>query len=306
LTNYRSSLIVYHCGLSALGIMMTWTNYHTHCYLCDGAGEPEAYVQVAVEQGMKALGFSSHASVPFENSWTLSEQNWVTYQQCITQLQRTYADQLPIFFGLEIDYIPGVISPRDAHFAHLDYCIGAIHFVDQDAQGRPWTIDGPLESFEQGMQQVYQGDVRPVVERFYALVREMVQIACPDVIAHFDLIKKNNTGGRYFAETEPWYQAAAFETLETIAQADTILEVNTGGITRKRTDALYPSTWLLERCFELGIPLTLSADAHEPQHVSAGFAEAAQVLQAVGYRELYYLGASGWRACDFTPAGLAL
>lgn len=285
---------------------MTWANYHTHCDLCDGHGRPEAYVRQALQQGARALGFSSHAPLPFETVWTMKPADLEGYCRLIQDLKRRHAGDLPIFLGLEIDYIPAITSPKAPCFESigLDFSIGAVHFVGTDGDDTPWTVDGPPELFARGLARGHQGNIRAVVETYYALVREMVQTAPPDVVAHLDLVKKNNRGHKYFSEAESWYRQAVFDTLEVIAAAGVILEVNTGGIARQRTDALYPSPWILGRCFDLDIPLTLSADAHRPEHITAGFADAGGVLLEAGYRELYVLGAAGWQPCGFTTTGL--
>jgi len=285
---------------------MAWTNYHTHCYLCDGHGRPEDYVAEAIRQGAWGLGFSCHAPLPFETAWNMKAGDLEPYCRLVRDLGKAHIQDLPLFLGLEIDFIPEVIGPNAPLFqaANLDFTIGAVHFVGQDGDGVPWTVDGPPDQFACGLKSGYGGDIRRVAETFYALVRKMVETDCPDIIAHFDLVKKNNSGGKYFSEDAPWYRRAVFETLDVIAASGAILEVNTGGIVRKRTDALYPSAWILERCLELDIPLTLNADAHEPQHVTSGFAGAARVLLEVGYRELYTLRADGWQPQPFTPDGL--
>lgn len=277
---------------------MRWANFHTHSNFCDGVGEPQGYVVEAIKQGVAALGFSSHAPLPFSTSWHMPPGALAGYCQTVRRLQQENAGRLPIFLGLEIDFIPGVTSPQAPRFQPfgLDYTIGSVHFVDRTPEGVLWEIDGHPESFARGLEEGFGGDIRRLVESYYGLIREMVQTACPDVIGHFDVIKKNNPRERYFSETEPWYKEAVFETLDVIAASQRILEVNTGGIVRKRTDALYPSPWILERCLALDIPVTLSSDAHMPEHVTAGFDGAADVLWEIGFREVYQLSSTGWGA----------
>ena len=285
---------------------MAWANYHTHCYLCDGHEQPQDYVAEAIRQEASGLGFSCHAPVPFETMWNMNAADLKSYCHLVRELGQRHAQDLPLFLGLEIDFIPHVVGPSSPQFQtiNLDFTIGAIHFVGHDGDGVPWTVDGPPDQFAYGLENGYGGDIRHVTETFYRLVREMVETDCPDVIAHLDLVKKNNTGGKYFSEEASWYRRSVFDTLDVIAASGAILEVNTGGIVRKRTDALYPSTWILEHCLALNIPLTVSADAHEPRHITSGFGNAAGVLLDLGYEELYILGTAGWQPRPFTPHGL--
>ena len=47
------------------------TNYHTHTTWCDGKDTPEAVVVAAIEKGFYAIGFSSHAMLPEDDTVTL-------------------------------------------------------------------------------------------------------------------------------------------------------------------------------------------------------------------------------------------
>ncbi|MEM7034902.1 MAG: PHP domain-containing protein, partial [Chloroflexota bacterium] len=171
---------------------MTWTNYHTHCYLCDGQGELEAYVAEARQQGLYALGFSSHAPLPFENDWTLSAEGLQTYVAKINQLKMECAETLPIYLSLEIDYIPGETSPTIPRFQSigLDYTLGAVHFAGKDDQGEYWSIDHTAEVFVAGLKAIYDNNIQAAVGTYYQIVRDMIKNHCPDVVAHLDLIKK--------------------------------------------------------------------------------------------------------------------
>lgn len=285
---------------------MTWTNYHTHSHFCDGVGEPQAYVEQALKENLKALGFSSHAPLPFEDDWTLTFDTLPTYCDTIKELKKQHAPELPIYLSLEIDYIPDEASPTAAKFqtVGLDYTIGAVHFAGLDHQGKPWSIDHTPEIFAEGLALVYNNQVQPAVELYYHLVREMIEHHCPDIVAHLDLIKKNNTQGKYFGEEEAWYQVAVIQTLDVLAESSAILEVNTGGLARGRTDSFYPSPWILELCYERNIPLTLNADAHQPNLLTAEFSNAATLLQTIGYQALYIFDQDHWRPCPFSKNGL--
>ncbi|MCX7766895.1 MAG: histidinol phosphate phosphatase, partial [Candidatus Sumerlaeia bacterium] len=127
---------------------------------------------------------------------------------------------------------------------------------------------------------------------------------CPDIIGHLDLIKKNNKQDKFFSETEGWYKEIVMRTLKTIAGSKAIIEVNTGGLTRKRCDALYPSLWILENILKLNIPITLNSDAHNPNELIGHFKETAEVLKNIGFKHIYVLTDEGWKACNFSVTGL--
>jgi histidinol-phosphatase (PHP family) len=274
---------------------MIRANYHTHCSYCDGGGLPEDFVKESVARKMAALGFSCHAPLPFPNAFTMAVEKLGEYVSTVQELKRKYAGDICVYLGLEIDFIPGLETFQSSFSAlGLEYSIGSVHYVDCDEQGNPWAIDADLETFADGMTGVYHGNGRAAVERYYALVREMVQETRHDMVGHLDIIKKNNGSGRFFSEDAPWYDAAVEETLALIAEKSRIVEVNTAGL-RKRV-GLYPSVDILKRCKEFNILLTINSDAHQPADVDADYPEVRDLLLSIGYKEIYQLTPHGWES----------
>src|SRR5690349_1115306 len=104
-----------------------WANYHTHTFYCDGKGTVDDYVAACREQGVAQIGFSSHAPLPFPCKWCMDLRLLGAYLRDIREARQSNPD-VEIYSGLEIDYIPGVISP--SRFAQdLDYTVGSVHFV---------------------------------------------------------------------------------------------------------------------------------------------------------------------------------
>ncbi len=285
---------------------MAWTNYHGHCHYCDGKLPPEEHVRQAIRNGMPALGISSHAPVDFSSSWAMPPRRLPDYVAEMRQLRAQYADQIQLYMGLEVDYIPHRIQVRSPHIlaAGLDYTVGSVHFVDAYADGTPWEIDGPHAGFLKGLHAIFGGDAVAVVKRFYALNREMIREGCPDVVGHLDKIKMQSEGGVLFDEHADWYRAEVLATLEEIQTAGTIVEVNTRGAYKKRVGGTYPSPWILERMFARKIPVCLNSDAHHPDELERDFDIAAAQLLQIGYRELWVLLDGEWQARPFGVNGL--
>lgn len=295
---------------------MYWTNYHTHCRFCDGMGEPSEYAVAAEEQRVMRLGFSSHAPLPWKTDWTMDPADLEAYVEAVERLKDDPMFHTQVFCGLEIDFIPEVDwAPRAGQFPSvaLDYIIGSIHFCGVFDSGEHWSIDDGADEFARGVETLFGGEPRRAVEAYYARLRDMVRVAPPDVLAHIDVVKKNNvrlapgeSRRRYFQEDEPWYVAAVEETLEAIAASPSIVEVNTGGLARGRCDDLYPSRWILERCHALGAPVTLSADGHRTDELTALFPETAALLREIGFETLRILGEDGWTDHPFSADGVVL
>jgi histidinol-phosphatase (PHP family) len=266
---------------------MILTNYHTHTRFCDGSSEPVAYVTEAIKKDFKCLGFSAHAPLPFENAWSLADGDMDAYCKSIQALKTAYTNHPEIYLSLEIDYIPGVSPPfADLQKQHqLDYVLGAVHLVKNPEGSDLWFIDGPPANYDKGLNHIFHGDIHLAVGCYYAQLQEMLQTQKPDMVAHFDKIKMNNRQ-RYFQESETWYKDHITKTLEVIAQSGTIVEVNTRGIYTGKCVSLYPGTTVLKQCFEMNIPVTVSADAHKPADINLFFAETEMKLKDIGYKSI--------------------
>jgi histidinol-phosphatase (PHP family) len=285
---------------------MPWTNYHSHTHFCDGIMGPEAYAAEAFAQGLWAYGFSSHAPLPYPASWGMRPDLLPTYLAQIARLQADYRGKLQLYAGLEVDYVPGKLGPMHPSILGLglDYLIGSVHFVDTLADGTGWEIDGAHPVFLRGVREIFGGNVRRAVSRYYELTRQMVQQEPPAVVGHLDKIKIQNEEGRLFSETEPWYREEVMATLQAIARAGLVLEVNTRGIYKQKTPELYPSQWVLAQVRNLQIPLTLNSDAHHPREITEQFSYAAAILRGVGFTHLHSLYENRWQPFRFTEQGL--
>jgi histidinol-phosphatase (PHP family) len=83
-------------------------------------------------------------------------------------------------------------------------------------------------------------------------------------------------------------------TLELIKKSGTIVEVNTRGIYKGRSEELFPGTKILQKIRQLGIPVTISADAHRPEELSLYFNEAFTILKNIGFDRLMFFTRVGW------------
>lgn len=222
-------------------------NLHTHTRFSDGSSDPEVYIKEAVRQGFHTLGFSDHSPVPFENNFAIRQDELEDYIRVILKLKNDYSrkigvPEIDILLALEIDFIPGVTLPID-HYREIysfDYFIGSVHLVKHEDSGRLWFIDGPdVTIYDKGLKEIFSGDPRKAVTSYYRQVQEMILTQKPDIVGHLDKIKMYNRG-RYFSEQESWYVKLVEDTLDIVAEVGCVLEVNTRGIYKKRSETLFP------------------------------------------------------------------
>lgn len=275
---------------------MRLVNFHTHCFFCDGEGEPESFVEDAIRQGFSAIGFSSHAPLPFYISFVMANDQIENYCTTINSLKEKYRDQIEIYMGLEIDYVPGVVGPRSPQFAALglDYTIGSIHLIQDQKTGEYFAVDENEKVFERILFNIFDGDMQKFGAKYFSLIRAMLAEHKPDIVGHLDLLKKLNKDEKYFREDEAWYQDEVMKTLAVIAKSDCVVEVNTGGISRGYTKMPYPSIWILHECKTLNIPVILNSDAHVSRNLATFFTEAVAILKEAGYTEQRILDQGKW------------
>ncbi len=264
-------------------------NHHAHTRYSDGIGEPEDYIRAALATNFTSYGFSDHAPIPRGDRGSMKMAELPAYVRETERLRAAYAGQLKVFRSLEVDYIPDVINVASPHIqaADLDYTVGAVHYVDYLEDGRPWSFQQRNPTFERGIDTIFGGDARRMVERYYALVREMIERHPPDILAHLDRIKRRNGEGRYWDEEADWYVKTVEETLDAVQAAGLIMEVNTRGIYLGETTATFPSQWIVRRAHERGIRLQVNSDAHAPHHIDGAFEQAFGMLRQLGVKEVW-------------------
>lgn len=273
-------------------------NLHTHSIYSDGKSQPREIVEEAVRQGLHTLGFSEHSPLPFDNTFSVKSEKMPDYVAAIHQLREEFRDKVDIYCALEADYITGTSEPfavtKERY--RLDYVIGGVHLVGQSANpDEIWFIDGSrYEVYDEGLQKFFDGDIRRAVRRFYEQSNEMIEREQFDVIAHFDKIKMHNRD-RYFHEGESWYRRLALETLDLIREKGLVMEINTRGIYKRRYNGYYPSPWLMEEAYKMGIPAVISADAHHYSEISLEFAGAEEALKKAGYTAVVCWKDGSWR-----------
>ena len=281
------------------------SNYHTHSCYCDGRGKPYEFVEYALSHGFSALGFSGHSPLPFKNNFSIKDYDG--YCNDIRSLKEKYAGRIEIKLGLEIDYVPGLLGDFKPLIKSggLDYTIGSVHLIpnpddveelrklndttvgEERAQipYHLWMIDGPRqETYDNGLRHIFGGDIRTGVRAYFRQENEMIEKNRPTIVGHPDKILMHNKE-RYFNSSDKWYRDLFYETLDLIHETGCICEINTRGIYKGRHTDYYPSREHLRRMNELGIPVVVSTDAHQPSELDLSEG-AYELLKEVGYKNL--------------------
>lgn len=216
------------------------------------------FVKTAIRKGVSEIGFADH-------DLYVDISDFPAFRGA----QKAFPE-VGIRVGLEFDF-----SPKRVNVAHtllgaldLDYLIGSVHAIDG------WDIDDPKQ-----MDGWRQRPVDEVYHLYYALVAQAARTRLFHIIGHLDLPKVFG----FLPKGDPTSYAAP--ALEAIRDAGCAVEINTNGRYKPAAE-MYPSRPLLERCFEMGIPLTLGSDAHAPENAGRDLAHAAELAKSVGYTRL--------------------
>jgi histidinol-phosphatase (PHP family) len=243
---------------------------HNHTTLCNHAeGELFAYIEEAIKQGINVYGVSDHAPMDFDPKYRMRFEQMDEYKNMVRSVQEKHKEKIEILFAYEVDYLPGHMDKRILE-ADVDYLIGSAHFIDK------WGFDNPEFIGK------YEGaDIDTIWQEYFDIIRDMAETGFFDIVGHLDLIKvfKYMPKGNIVDIAE--------EALQAIKNADMVLELNVAGY-RKPCAEPYPSKALLQRAFQMGIPITFSSDAHKPEQVGLFREEIENFAKEVGYTQCAY------------------
>ncbi len=248
-------------------------SYHNHSTASDGAAPVAAIVARAVALGVDEVGISDHLTLRPDGSvppWSMAPGRLTDYV-ALVRAAAAAAAGVTVRLGLEVDWFPGRAAEIGAALAGLpfDYLIGSCHEVGgfvTDAVPAHWERLSAA-----AREDVHRG--------YWEGVRSLASSGLFDLVGHLDLPKKFNQ--RPAADLSQ----LVGEALDAVRDAGLVVELNTSGWSMPCRDA-YPSLELLRACAARGIPATLSADAHHPDHLLRDFDRGLERLREAGYREL--------------------
>ena len=264
------------------------SNLHTHTFYCDGNNSAEDYIKKAVQLGFISIGFSGHSYIPGKigEDWCMSEEGTLEYINELKNLREKYKNDIEVYIGLETDYYSGYKQDIKEKLP-LDYIIGSVHLIKHELTGEYYSIDSSPEITEEGIR-VF-GGIKNYIKKYYETLLKMISEQKPDIIGHIDLVKKFNSDNKYFNENDLWYIEIINETLEKIKDSRSIIEINTGAMSRGWTDFPYPSQFILKLILEKNIPVTLNSDVHSVENIDYYFDESMAVIKETGFKKIKIL-----------------
>lgn len=221
-------------------------NYHTHTFRCHHAsGRPEEYIERAVKNGLKKMGFSEHFPYRFPNghqSWyRLPEEEISAYFEELQGLREAYRDKIEIKIGFEMEYYPAYFDDmlKKAISYGAEYLILGQHFLESD------EVPGPVRT-------ITETTSEENLEKYVSDVVAAIRSGVFTYIAHPDIMN--------FVGDPETFRKAFRRICDAAKETNTPMEVNFLGLRENRN---YPNMLIWELFGEEQVPVTFGFDAHD-------------------------------------------
>jgi len=242
---------------------------HNHTSRCNHAtGTVDDYIKKAIDLGIDIYGFSEHAPMDFDPKYRIRFDEMAEYERDILDAKERYKKDIKILLGYEVDFLPNYMDSRVLN-ANVDYLIGSVHFINK------WGFDNP-----EFIREYQNRDIDKIWQDYFDAIEAMVNSGKFDIVGHLDLIKVF----KFMPKKD--IKLIAKNTLKAIKKSNMVLEINSAGL-RKPITETYPSKDLLQKAYELNIPITFSSDAHSVEQVGFGYNEAIKMAKDIGYTKAY-------------------
>lgn len=269
-------------------------SYHNHTCYSDGLDTPEAMISKAYAAGYTHYAFTDHIYSEKFSDWTMDYGRYDEYTAEIEKIKQDYSGKIKIYTGIEADWY----KDHGTYFSHyedlapkLDFVVGAVHVL---FPGSIHLIDGCFEFFEECIRTGYGNDAEAMVADYYETYLQMIDGLKPDLLAHVDLIRKNNFGDRYYDSNAPYIHKYEKKIAEAISDSGLVTEINGGGNYRYHNDVWYPSDSMLKEFLFREVKMSVGLDAHSTDMLTAYHKQSLLKLKSAGYRTVHYYEDGGW------------
>lgn len=228
-----------------------YSNYHTHSVRCGHAsGAPREYVENAIENGMKILGFSDHVPYPYSSGYVsgmrMAVEETGAYVSDIISLRGEFRDKIQLLVGYEAEYFPKDFSAMLENVCRYecDYLILGQHYLDSEPDGL--YSAAPC------------GD-DTVLGRYVDLLIEAIHTNKFSYIAHPDIVLPTKDISLYEKHMERLCREAK--------KLSVPLEINMHGL-NPDSSHLYPHDIFWEIAKDIGNDVVIGCDAHWPNYLN--------------------------------------
>ncbi len=263
---------------------------HMHTIGFDGQHSIEEMASTAKEKGFEKIGISNHfivyPGIKKTNMYQAALKRGyqsiysASFEEAVQKFKLHYKEideisqktGIPIYKGMEADFFryEGWRDGFEDACRELkpDYIIGAAHFVEYKNTLYNSHDLKKATTIEQNM----------LLYKYYQNIRAAAKSGLFDFFAHLDLMKKVGLGLE-----ERWYDVEK-QTVEAMAAANAVAEINTSGFARFLDEA-YPSNRILKLFAAYDIPVLISDDAHAKERIGDMFEKAEAIAHTAGIKK---------------------
>lgn len=260
---------------------------HTHTIYCDGENTPEEMLIAAINKGLKSYGFSSHAHLPYDESWNMSHSSQKKYIQEILDLKDKYKDKIDVLLGIEYDLY------SDSDLSQFDYVIGSCHCIIKD--DKYLSVDCSEKVYLECVNEAFGGDHYAFVKEYFNTMSTADQKVDSTFYGHFDIINKFNKNFKFFDENDVRYTEPMYSALEKLAKSKKPFELNTSAIYRHSdTEPTCSAVKWLTALSEMGGQIIINSDAHSSERIGYNFDRASKLAKKCGFKSVMALTSSGF------------
>lgn len=228
-----------------------YANYHSHSTRCKHAsGTPREYVENALKNGMKILGFSDHVPYPYKSGFVsgmrMAVEETGDYVSDITSLREEFEDKIQLLVGYEAEYFPKDFSAMLENICRYecDYLILGQHYLDSEPDG---------------LYSAAPCDDDTVLGRYVDLLIEAIHTNKFSCIAHPDIVLPLKDTSLYEKHMERLCREAK--------KLSVPLEINMHGL-NPETYHQYPHKIFWEIAKDVGNDAVIGCDAHWPEYLN--------------------------------------
>lgn len=250
-------------------------DYHMHSYFSSDTNvEMKAMIESAIKKGFKQITFTDHIDYEYNSPEIQFDFDTVEYRKTIEAFREIYKDHIKINLGLEVGIQPHILDKCTALIKNTapDFVIASLHNVEKKDLylGEYYIGKTPEEALRYSFEELLE-----MLDRFQDF----------SVIGHIDIVKRYDEG--VLALPKSIFVEAVTPVLEKLIGMGKGIEVNTSGLRQGLGETL-PSYEVLAKYRALGGKIiTIGSDAHNPEDIGHSFIEVLEMLQSMGYENIY-------------------
>ena len=242
---------------------------HIHTrHSCDSQAGLEAYCVRAVETGVQTLCFTDHVDHN-PNDEGMGVYDHEAFFEDFLRVKAKYRDRLTLLCGIEFAE-PHMYPEELARFSVLpyDFILGSVHFWYRDMF--------PSQLVRAGI------PVEVCYEHYWNAVLAAVQAGGFDSLAHIDFPK------RYYKQLII-DDKKLHEICAAMVKKNICMEINTSSLRKNMAEPM-PGRDILAIYRDCGGRyVTVGSDAHRPEELAAGRAQAGELIDYFGFEEVMYV-----------------